>query len=161
MHQYKKKKKLLHVKTTVQWLLDTGLSKYQLAKVVATYTWTLGAGIKKNLQPVRRWLLDLGLSKVQVVDAVSAFPPILGYRMEQNLKPKHALLKRVMSGSEAATLIGSYPRTLSYSYNRLAKRLRVLSARNEIRLLPHAMAYTETYFAKRFPAAQKADASAP
>ena len=135
---------------TVQWFLDLGLRKEQLLNVVASHSSALSGGIERNLEPSRRWLLDLGLTKSEVVHAVASFPIILRLRLEQNLKPKQALLERAFTRSEAATLISKHPRVLSFSYPRLATRLQVLSERNEMHLLPSAMAYTETYFAKRF-----------
>ena len=139
-----------NLKPTVQWFLDAGLSMDQVVNVVANYPSTLGAGIEKNLKPVRQWLLHLGLSEDQVVDILISFPVILLLRLEQNLKPKHALLEGAFGRSKAATLVSKDPRLLSYSYERLATRLRILSERSDISLLLSAMRSDKTTFAKRF-----------
>ncbi|CAK8986518.1 Transcription termination factor MTERF4 [Durusdinium trenchii] len=140
-----------NLKPTVHWLLDIGLNRDQVARVVTTHSWTLGFGVEKNVEPARQWLLDIGLSKEQVVNVVASFPILLGLRIEENLKPKQALLERAFGRSGAVALIGKYPRVLSFSYQRLSERFRVLSGRDlETNQLSHAMFLTECDFQKRF-----------
>ena len=141
-----------NLKPTVQWLLDIGLSTDLLTKVIASHPWALGFGVERNLKPARQWLLDIGLSKEEVVNVVANFPLILGLRIEENLKPKQALLASALSSSEVAALIGQYPRILSFSYQRLAQRLRVLSTGPKLEgmTLASALSLTEAKFEQRF-----------
>ena len=77
----------------VEWLLELGLSKMQVAKAVAVKPQPLGYSVEENLKLTVEWLLELGLSKMQVAKVVASFPPILGLSVENNLQPKSALLR--------------------------------------------------------------------
>ena len=71
----------------IQWLLDLGLTKRQIAKTVATQPQILRLSIEQNLQPTVQWFLDLGLTKRQIAKTAATHPPILGYSIEENLQP--------------------------------------------------------------------------
>ena len=100
----------------LQWLLELGLSKAQVAKAVAGFPKILGCSVQQNLTPSAEWLLDLGLSKAQVAKTVAAFPGILGYSIEQNLKPTvQWLLDLGLSKGQVAKTVAACPQSLSYS----------------------------------------------
>ena len=100
----------------LQWLLKLGLSKAQVAKVVATFPRILGYSIEQNLKPTAQWLLDLGLSTAQVAKVVATFPQILGCSIEHNLKPTvQWLLDLGLSKTQVAKVVATFPQTLGYS----------------------------------------------
>ena len=100
----------------MQWLLDLGLTKSQVAKAVATSPQILGCSLEQNLKPTVQWLLDLGLTKSQVAKAVADHPPILWLSMEQNLQPTvQWFLDLGLSNTDIAKGVASYPRMLGLS----------------------------------------------
>ena len=105
-----------NLKPTVQWLLDLGLTKSQVAKAVAIHPQTLGLSIQQNLKPTVQWLLDLGLTKSQVAKAVATFPPTLRYSVERNLKPTaQYLLDLGLMQSQVAKVVAIHPQFLGLS----------------------------------------------
>ena len=75
------------LKPKLQWLLDLGLTRAQISKLIATDPALLDCRVEQNLQPTVQWLLDLGLTKSQIAKAVATFPKILGFSIEQKLQP--------------------------------------------------------------------------
>ena len=71
----------------IHWLMSLGLTRHQVAKVVARFPRVLGLSIEQNLKPTVQWLTALGLSKGQMAKAVGSYPRVLGLSIEQNLKP--------------------------------------------------------------------------
>ena len=69
----------------VAWLEDVGLSRQQVAKVVAGFPPVLGCSIEGNLKPTVAWLEDVGLSRQQVAKVVASKPQVLGCSIEGNL----------------------------------------------------------------------------
>ena len=63
-----------NLKPTVAWLEDVGLSRQQVAKVVAGFPAVLGYSIDGNLKTTVAWLEDVGLSRQQVAKVVAGFP---------------------------------------------------------------------------------------
>ena len=96
-----------HLRPKVQWLLELGLSKTQVAKAVAGFPPILGL----SMEPMVEWLLELGLSKMEVAKAGS--PTILVYSIKQNLKPTVKwLLELGLSKSEVTIQVACFPRFL-------------------------------------------------
>ena len=94
----------------VQWLLDLGLSKSQVAKAVATKPQILGYSIQQNLNPTAQWFLDLRLTKSRVAKAVATYPQILGLSIEENLKPTlQWFLDLGMTTSQVAKAVATHP----------------------------------------------------
>lgn len=75
----------------IHWLMSLGLTRHQVAKVIARFPKVLGSSIERNLQPTVHWLMSLALSKGQAAKAVGSFPSVLGCSIEQNLKPTEPL----------------------------------------------------------------------
>ena len=140
-----------NLKPTVQWLLDLGLSKTQVVKIVASKPQVFGCSIEQNLKPKVQWLLDVGLNKTQIAKVVTTFPPILGLSIEKNCKPKYILLVGTFGPDYSAQLIARFPPILGYSRDRLSGRLSVLAGRNETMKLAAAMSLAPDAFQKRFP----------
>ena len=104
------------MKPTVAWLEDVGLSRQQVAKVVAGYPQVLGCSIEANLKPTVAWLEDVGLSRQQVAKVVAGFPSVLGYSIDGNLKPTVAWLEDVgLSRQQVAKVVAGFPSVLGYS----------------------------------------------
>ena len=105
-----------NLKPTVQWLLDLGLRKSQIAKAVATFPQVLSYSIKQNLQPSVQWFLDLGLAKSQVAKAVATHPQILALSIKDNLKPTvQWFLDLGLTKSQVAKAVASFPQILGLS----------------------------------------------
>ena len=103
-------------KPTVQWLLELGLTKSQVATAVAKFPQILGCSIEDNLKPTVQWLLELGLTKSQVATAVAKSPPTLGYSIEDNLKPTvQWLLELGLTKSQVAMAAAKFPSILGCS----------------------------------------------
>ena len=106
------------LKPTVAWLEHVGLSRQQVAKVVAGFPSVLGCSIDGNLKPTVAWLEDVGLSRQQVAKVVAGFPRVLGYgySINGNLKPTVAWLEDVgLSRQQVAKVVAVHPQVLSYS----------------------------------------------
>ena len=106
----------------MQWLSELGLSKDQVAKVIAVFPRLLGYSIEQNLKPTVQWLLDSGLSKSQVAKAAGVCPQLLGLSIEQNLKPTvQWLLDLGLSKSQVAKVVAAFAPILGLS---IAKNLK-------------------------------------
>jgi len=138
------------LKPTVQWLLDLGLNKKQVAKVVAISPQILGYSIEQNLKPTVVWLLGLGLSRSEVAKVVADFPNILGLSVQNNLMQKIVFLRKFFTAKQTAALVARSPRIVSYSFHRLEERLSLLAEQGKIQLLVSAMCLTDDAFGKRF-----------
>ena len=104
------------LKPTVAWLEHVGLSRQQVATVVAGFPSVLGCSIEGNLKPTVAWLEDVGLSRQQVAKVVSGFPSVLGCSIDGNLKPTVAWLEDVgLSRQQVAKVVAGFPRVLGYS----------------------------------------------
>jgi len=100
----------------IHWLMCLGLTKGQVAKVVAGSPKLLGCSIEQNLQPTVQWLLTLGLTKGQVAKAVAGFPQLLGYSIEQNLQPTvQWLLTLGLTKGQVAKAVAGFPPLLGCS----------------------------------------------
>ena len=100
----------------VAWLEDVGLSREQVAKVVAGHPAVLGYSIENNLKPTVAWLEDVGLSREQVAKVVAGHPAVLGCSIENNLKPTVAWLEDVgLSRRQVTKVVAGRPAVLSYS----------------------------------------------
>eukprot|EP00435_Cladocopium_sp_Y103_P050164 s434_g15.t1 len=107
---------------TLQWLLDLGVSKGQLAKIVSSKPQILRLSIEQNLKPTAQWLLDFGLTKSQVAKAVATHPGILGYSIEHNLKPTvHWLLDLGLTQNQVAKAVATHASILGYSIEQKLK----------------------------------------
>ena len=133
----------------LQWMLDLGLTKGQVAKAVATRPQILGYSVENNLKSTVQWLLDLGLTKSQVAKAVADFPQILGLSIG-NLTCKVKLLQSFLPPTGAVKIIVKCPRILSYSQRRLQSRLHVLSEQDSLEKLVSGMVLTDEAFHRRF-----------
>ena len=103
----------------LQWLLDLGLTKGQVAKALATHPPILGYSIERNLNPTIHWFLELGLTQSQVVKAVATYPSILGLSIEQNLNPTiHWFLDLGLTRGQVAKAVATHPPILGYSIER-------------------------------------------
>ena len=60
------------MKPIVEWLLDLGLNKRQVAKAVAGFPQI--CSIEHNVKPTEEWLLGVGLNKMQVGKSSGRFP---------------------------------------------------------------------------------------
>eukprot|EP00435_Cladocopium_sp_Y103_P046338 s1570_g13.t1 len=106
----------------MQWLIDLGLTKSQVAKAIATFPQILGCSIDQNLKPTVQWLSDLGLTKSQVAKAVATHPQMLGCSIDQNLKPTvQWLIDLGLTKSQVAKAIATFPQILGYSIDQNLK----------------------------------------
>eukprot|EP00435_Cladocopium_sp_Y103_P051592 s434_g16.t1 len=104
------------VRPGVNWLLNLGLSDYQIAKALSHSPQILGLSVENNLQPTVRWFLDLGLTKSQVAKVVAGSPQVLTYRIEQNLElTLQWFLDLGLTKSQVAKVVATFPRILGYS----------------------------------------------
>ncbi|CAE7241181.1 MTERF4 [Symbiodinium sp. CCMP2592] len=104
------------LKPLVGWFEDVGLSRQQVAKVVAGKPQVLGCSIDGNLKPTVAWLEDVGLSRQQVAKVVAGFPSVLGYSIDGNLKPTVAWLEDVgLSRQQVAKVVAGFPSVLGCS----------------------------------------------
>ena len=102
-----------NLRPTVAWLEDVGLSRAQVAKVIAVKPQVLGLSIEGNLRPTVAWLEDVGLSRAQVAKVIAVFPSVLGYSIEGNLRPTVAWLEDVgLSRAQVAKVIAVCPSVL-------------------------------------------------
>ncbi|CAE7201787.1 MTERF4 [Symbiodinium sp. CCMP2456] len=83
------------LKPTSAWLQRVGLSRPQVARVVARFPQVMGYSIENDLMPKVVWLEDVGLSRKQVAKVIAVFPLVLRYSIEANLKCKVTWLERV------------------------------------------------------------------
>ena len=105
-----------NLKPTVAWLAGIGLSRPQVAKVIAGFPKVLGYSIEGNLKPTVAWLEDIGLSQPQVAKVVAGSPQVLGCSIEGNLKPTVAWLEGVgLSRPQVAKVVAGSPQVLGYS----------------------------------------------
>ncbi|CAE7430096.1 unnamed protein product [Symbiodinium sp. KB8] len=112
-----------NLKPTVAWLEDVGLSREQVAKVVAGFPQVLGCSIDGNLKLTVAWLEDVGLSREQVAKVVAGFPQVLGYSIDGNLKPTVAWLEDVgLSREQVAKVVAGSPQILGYSIGKNLSR---------------------------------------
>ena len=130
----------------MQWLLDLGLTRNETGRVVAAFPSVVSLSIEQNLKPKVQWLIGLGLKQDQVVKVISTFPAILGCSISQNLEPKKVLLQKVYRTDALAEEVRKMPQLLSYSYQRLSSRLKILVERNETQKLGFAMKMTKDCF---------------
>ena len=108
------------MKPIVEWLLDLGLNKRQVAKAVAGFPQI--CSIEHNVKPTEEWLLGVGLNKMQVGKAVAGFRQVLGYSIEQNLKPNlNGLLGVGLSRKELTNQVASLPQLLGLSIEKNLK----------------------------------------
>ena len=117
-----------NLKPTVAWLEGVGLSRQQVATVVATKPQVFGYSIEGNLKPTVAWLEDVGLSRQQVAKVVAGYSPFLGYSIDGNLKPTVAWLEDVgLSRQQVAKVVAGCPAVLGCSVeNNLSKKLFLL-----------------------------------
>ena len=107
------------------WMLDMGLSRSQVAKVVAGFPAILRYRIEQNLEPTMQWFLNFGLGKSQFARIVVRFPRILSYSIEQNFQPKvQWLLALGVSKSELAKAVARTPQILGYSIENVDAKVR-------------------------------------
>ena len=105
-----------NLKPKVAWLENVGLSRVQVAKVVAGFPAMLGLSLDGNLKPTVAWLEDVGLSRELVAKVVARHPQVLGYSIDGNLKPTVAWLADVgLSRERAAKVVARHPQVLGYS----------------------------------------------
>ena len=76
-----------NLKLTVHWLRDTGLTKAEVASVIARFPTVLGCSIDESLKPTTERLREVGLTKAEVVRVIVRKPEMLGCSIEDNLKP--------------------------------------------------------------------------
>ena len=133
------------------WLEDVGLSRQQVAKVVAGFPQVLGYSIECNLKPTVAWLEDVGLSRQQVAKVVARFPSVLGYSIDNNLSRKYFLLRQFFSKEDICSMIACLPQMLGLSYARLFHRVQVLQDYDCLYKLARVMALTNAKFDRRFP----------
>ena len=135
----------------MQWFLSLGLSQGEIAKAVASFPKVLGCSLEKKLKPTAAWFQGLGPSKCQLAKIICSFPPIPSYSISKNLRFKLLLSQDAFGTFGAAEQITRQPRLLVYScYERLSKRLQVLSEQNETMKLPQVMGMTDGQFHARF-----------
>ncbi|OLP99878.1 mTERF domain-containing protein 1, mitochondrial [Symbiodinium microadriaticum] len=104
------------LKPKVAWLEEVGLSREQVAKVVARFPQILGCGVETNLKPTVAWLEQVGLHREEVAKVVARFPQILGCGVETNLKPTMAWLEEVgLSRKQVANVVASFPAVIGCS----------------------------------------------
>ena len=85
---------------------EVGLSTWQVAKVIATFSPVLGLSLEANLTPTVEWIEGLGLSQSQVAKIIATFPSVLGLSIEANLKPTVDWIKGLgLSQSQVAKVI--------------------------------------------------------
>ena len=140
-----------NLKPTVAWLEDVGLSREQVAKVVASFPQVVGCSIDGNLKPTVAWLEDVGLSRQQVAKVVGTLPQVLGCSIENNLSRKHLLLQQFYSQEQICSMIACQPAMLGYRYDRIFIRLEVLQEYGCLSKLARVMALTDAQFSLRFP----------
>ena len=110
------------LKPKLRWLLDLGLTRAQISKLIATDPTVLHCRVEQKLQPAVQWLLDLGLMKNQIAKAVAAFPKILGLSIKQNLQPTvQWLLGLGLAKSQVAKAVASFPHIVGYSLDQNLK----------------------------------------
>ena len=101
------------LKPKVAWLEEVGLSREQVAKVVARFPQILGCGVETNLKPTVAWLEQVGLHREEVAKVVARFPQILGCGVETNLKPTVAWLEQAgLHREEVAKVVARFPQIL-------------------------------------------------
>ncbi|CAE7201793.1 MTERF5 [Symbiodinium sp. CCMP2456] len=105
------------LKSTVALLEDVGLSRKQVAKVVAGLPALLGCSIDGNLKPTLAWLEDVGLSRQQVAKVVAGFPQLLGCSIDGNLKVTVAWLEDDvgLTRVQVAKVVAAFPQVLGCS----------------------------------------------
>ena len=104
------------IEPKTRWLVTLGLTKGQVAKVVAGFPQMLGLSIKQNLEPTVGWLMAVGLTKGQVAKVVAGSPRMLGYSIKQNLEPTVGWLMAVgLTKGQVAKVVAGSPRMLGYS----------------------------------------------
>ena len=105
-----------NLETTTQWLGDLGLTKAEVAKVIARCPQVLGYSVQQNLKPTAQWLHNAGLTKGQVARVIALFPQVLGCSIERNLKPTVQWFRDLgLTKAEVASCIVQFPTLLGYS----------------------------------------------
>jgi mTERF domain-containing protein len=132
-------------------LLDLGLAKRQIAKVVAMFPQILGYSIEQNLKPTSRWLQKFGVSDKRLQRLITNWPRFLGFSLANKLEPAAVLLESFcpLKGARAREIIANNPEILRFSYKRLAARLRILSSPRTSNVY-YAMCLTDALFEQRF-----------
>eukprot|EP00435_Cladocopium_sp_Y103_P034479 s143_g8.t3 len=131
-------------------MLDLGLNKAQVAKMISGFPQVLGCSIEKNLKPTVQWMLDLGLNKAQVSKVILVFPALLGYSLEKNMKVKWELLRCFLSKDSTLELVAAFPPIFGYKLDRLRSRIECLDDEGKIRKLASAMSLSQADFDRRF-----------
>ena len=105
-----------HIKPTVNWIKELGLSQPQAAKVILRHPPVLRYSIEANLKPTVEWIKGLGLSQSQVAKVILGHPQVLGLSIETNLKPTVEWIKGLgLSQSQVAKVILGHPQVLGLS----------------------------------------------
>ena len=138
-----------HLSPRVAWFLEVGLSKIQIAKTIVAEPSILGYSLD-NLKGTVQWLVDLGLTQDQAVKVIVRCPRLFKYTVDTNLEPKRVLLQKVFGTGGAAEEVRKFPDLLTYSYQRLSSRLKVLVELNETQKLRNAMQMSEDRFSQGF-----------
>ena len=108
------------LKPVVQWLLDLGLTKAQIAKGVGS-PGVLSCNIGCNLEPKVKWLKDLGLNEKQVREVIGTCPQVLGLSLEQDLSPTVCWLRNLgLSKAQVVHRITAYPQIFDPEFEKEA-----------------------------------------
>jgi mTERF domain-containing protein len=103
-------------------MLDLGLNKAKVAKVVSVSPQVLGYSIEHNLKPSVQWMLDLGLKKAHVAKIISVFPQVLGCSVQDNLKPTvQWMLDLGLNKAQVNKAISVFPQLLGCSVEKNLK----------------------------------------
>ena len=104
------------LRPALQWLLNLGLTKGQVAKALGCYPQFLGLSIELNLKPTVQWLLNFGLTKAHIAKAVARHPGFLGLSINRNLEPTlQFFLELGLTKTQVAKIIATCPHILSLS----------------------------------------------
>ena len=139
-----------NLKPKVQWLKHLGLNLTQITKMIVAFPPILGLSVEGNLKRKVQWLMELGLIQDQVVKVIVSQPSYFRKSVDKNLEPKRVLLRKVLGRDNLAEEVRKMPQVLSYSYQRLSSRLKVLVEQNETQKLRYAMVLTEDHFRARY-----------
>ena len=139
-----------NLKPKVQWIKDLGLNRTQITKMIVGNPCILGYSFEDNLKRKVQWLIDVGLAQDQVAKVIAYWPSYFRNSLETHLEPKRVLLQKVFGTDGAAEEMCKMPQVLSYSYQRLSSRLKVLVERNETMQLRNCILLTEDRFRARY-----------
>ncbi|KAK8914050.1 hypothetical protein KSP39_PZI023998 [Platanthera zijinensis] len=155
----------------VQILIDFGISKQYLPRVIRKYPELLLLDVNTTLlprnwrtlipdsidpspvptpwNPRMRYLMDIGLSNKEAVSMISRFSPLLGYSIEAVFKPKLEFLQTNMQ--KPLKELVEYPRYFSYSLDKKIKpRYWILKGRNITCSLKDMLGKNNEEFAEEF-----------